>query len=194
MSGQISHSISAVVCSSGGVNGQLLSQPVDVSKYPDIADQVAREGEHRGPGIFETLTGWCQLKHLALVSAGVGKADKRQVSFSDGGDDFVVEVGSERQDVIYVFTKLVESDLGLPERSSKVDLRVENVTEHGLIERVPHVVVEAVDQLELLSRIHSLNLGNAKIAVRRMSVGAFESDRPPRGTTEAWCGASGNFV
>ena len=181
------------MCRSGGVDRQLLSQPVDVSKYPDIADQAAREGEHRSPGIFETLTGWCQLKHLALVSAGVGEADKRQVSFGDRGDDFVVEVGSERLDVIDVFTKLLESNLGLPERSSKVDLRVENVTEHGLIERVPHVVVEAVDQSELLSRIHSLNLGNAKIAARRVSVGAFESDRLPGGRPRRDGGASANL-
>ena len=146
------------MCGSGGVDGQLLSQSVDVSKYPDIADQAVSKREHRGPGVLESFTGGFQSEHLSLMSTGVGEAGKRQVPFGNGGEDFVVEVGSERLDVIDVFTELVESDLGLSERPSKVDLRVEDLTEDGLIEPVPHVVVEAVNQSELISRIHSVNL------------------------------------
>ena len=137
----------------------MLSQSVDVSKYPDIADQTVIKREHRRPGVLESFTGRCQAEHLALVGAGVGEAGKRQVSFGDAGKDFVVKVGSEALDVIDVFAELVEPDLGLAKRPSKVDVQVEDLTENGLVEPVPHVVVETVYQSELLNRIHSVNLG-----------------------------------
>ena len=56
-------------------------------------------------------TGRCQSEHLSLMSTGVGEEGKHQVPFGDGGEDFVVEVGSERLDVIDVFTELIEPDL-----------------------------------------------------------------------------------
>ena len=149
------------ICGSGGVVGQLLDQPVDVSKHPDVADQAVRKCEHRSTRVFESLTGRCQPEHLPLVGTGVPEMGKRLVRFGDGGENFVVEVGSECLDVIDVFTELVESDLGLPERTTKVDLRVEDVTEDGLVEPVPQVLVEAVDQLELPIGIHPINPGNA---------------------------------
>ena len=75
---------------------------MDVSKHPDVADLAVRECEHCSPGIFESPTSRCESEHFSLVGACVGESGKRQILFCDGGVDLVVEVGSERLDVIDV--------------------------------------------------------------------------------------------
>ncbi len=138
--------------------GQLLGQTVDVSKYPDIADLSLRKCEYRSTGVDKTSPGGCQTEDLSLVGPRVRQTCERLVAFGDRGNHFIVKIGCESLDVVDVVAELVESNLCLPEGSTEVDLWVENLVEDSFVEPIPHVVVEAVDQTELLCRVHPGNL------------------------------------
>jgi hypothetical protein len=102
-------------------------------------------------------------EELPEVGAGVGEPGKGSPVVADGVDDGVVEVRREGPDVLDVLDELLDAGPGLAERSAKADGRAHDVGEDRGVEPVPHVVVEAGDEVFVVASRHRCRLAGREI-------------------------------
>jgi hypothetical protein len=86
-------------------------------------------------------------KKLASMRPAVCKASERLVSFGDHFFDFVGEIRKSSLDEVNVFPELVVPIFALSQRAPKLYVFGQQYRNEALIEAVPHLMVEALDQL-----------------------------------------------
>jgi hypothetical protein len=119
---------------------QLAAEVVDVTKHPDVGEEVRGAAEEGGADITERPSGRGGAEQRSEVRAGEAQASCRAGSLGEEVEHFVVEVRCAAAYLVPVGAPFVASDRAVSERTAEGKVSGERVVDGGVVPLVPEPV------------------------------------------------------
>ena len=131
--------------SSGFPAPETLHKAVDVSKDPEITDEVAFEGKNRHSIPPDVTPSRFDFKQLLPVVAMKSELGENVVALFGDGKDVRGVLAERAGDEPDVADKLLMTDEGRPQRAAECKVWMEDRGNEGNIRLIPHLLVEDTD-------------------------------------------------
>lgn len=171
-----------VLCKQAGLEdspvlfGQLLTEAVEVAKYPDVRDEIVCGGEEGGAGVGEPAAGRGDAEQRPEVGSRVAESGCGTVRVADEVDDLIVEIWCASTDLIPVGTPLIASGCGGSKRPAEGDIRSQRVIDGDVVPFIPQPLVEPPYQV--VSRDRASHVPSSPF---RGGLGSCGAGHPVRG-------------